>query len=139
MHSIVKIGKTVTSDINKIMIPVLRKVLPSLMAQDIVGVQPMQGPIGQTMSMNMKTDNGYILFKNYPVLIHNMLAVHTAIRPFMRKNQLEPNHHYRPWLEEHIGAQGVEWDWKIHSVNGNLLAIDFANQEMATLFELTWP
>jgi len=128
-----------TSNNRKIIMPIIRQLDPQIHAADIIGVQPMQGPMGQIMSMNMITDNGYILFKNYPALTHNMIVAHTAIRPFMRKNQLEPNHHYRPWLEEHIGVQGVDWDWKIHSVTGDLIAIDFANQEMATLFELTWP
>lgn len=23
----------------------------------------------------------------------------------------DPNDHYRPWLEEHVGRQSVDWDW----------------------------
>lgn len=23
----------------------------------------------------------------------------------------DPNDHYRPWLEEHIGKQGRDWNW----------------------------
>ena len=68
-----------------------------------------------------------------------MKIAHISIRPFMRKGDAEPNEHYRPWLEENIGQQGVSWNWKIHSVNGNLLAIDFATEEHAILFELKWP
>jgi hypothetical protein len=64
-------------------------------------------------------------------------VVHTAIRHFMHDNW-EPNDYYRCWLEEHIGIQSNSWDWRIHSVVGNLLAIDFADKEDATLFELTW-
>lgn len=111
------------------MLPMIRRIIPSIVAAEIIGVQPM-APF---------TDYKYLLFKDYLEVVSNMISVHTAIRPFMRENQLEPNHHYRPWLEEHIGVQGLDWNWDIHSVNGNLLAIDFANQEMATLFELTWP
>jgi hypothetical protein len=40
-------------------------------------------------------------------------------------------------MEEHIGKQGVDWNWRIHKID--LLAIDFADKEQATLFELTWP
>lgn len=31
-------------------------------------------------------------------------------------NQVEssdPNDHYRPWLENNVGRQGWDWDWKI--------------------------
>ena len=27
----------------------------------------------------------------------------------------DPNDHYRPWLEEHIGKQGWDWNWGISS------------------------
>ena len=23
----------------------------------------------------------------------------------------DPNDHYRPWLEQHVGRQGWDWDW----------------------------
>jgi hypothetical protein len=39
-------------DLAKIMLPMIRKVAPSLIAQDIVGVQPMQAPVGQVFTMN---------------------------------------------------------------------------------------
>jgi hypothetical protein len=42
-------------------------------------------------------------------------------------------------MEEHIGKQGVDWDWRIHAVSNNQIAIDFVDEEKATLFELTWP
>jgi hypothetical protein len=25
----------------------------------------------------------------------------------------DPNDHYRPWLEKHVGRQHLDWDWKI--------------------------
>lgn len=37
-----------------IIIPMIRKTLPSLMANDIVGVQPMTGPSGLIFSMKAK-------------------------------------------------------------------------------------
>lgn len=51
----------------------------------------------------------------------------------------EPNIHYRPWLEEHIGKQGVDWDWDIISIASDDLVIFFDKKEHAVLFELTWP
>lgn len=38
----------------KISIPQLRKIMPSLIASDIVGVQPMTGPSGSIFSMNSR-------------------------------------------------------------------------------------
>ena len=68
-----------------------------------------------------------------------MQISYTALRPFMRRGEAEPNIVYRPWLEENVGYQGVDWDWKIHSVTDNTLSIMFSNRESATLFELVWP
>lgn len=62
-----------------------------------------------------------------------------SIRPFMRPNDLEPNYHYRPWLEEHIGVQGKDWNWDIASAQDNLLCFMFSKSEYCVLFELTWP
>ena len=28
----------------------------------------------------------------------------------------DPNDHYRPWLEQHVGRQGWDWDWRIGKV-----------------------
>lgn len=108
----------------------IRRVVPSLIAAEIVGVQPMTG---------FWESSETILFKSHPRIISKMISVHTAIRPFMRSGDREPNDHYRPWLEEHVGEQGVTWNWDIHSVNGNSLAVYFAKEDHATLFELTWP
>jgi hypothetical protein len=62
-----------------------------------------------------------------------------ARRPFMPPGSTEPNDRYRPWLEENIGIQQIDWDWDISSHDFNILEIYFVTQEHATLFELTWP
>lgn len=51
----------------------------------------------------------------------------------------EPNYHYRPWLEEHIGEQYVDWSWEINSAINDTLRVHFERKEDAILFELTWP
>ena len=28
-------------------------------------------------------------------------------------NSADPNDHYRPWLEKHVGKQCRDWDWRI--------------------------
>lgn len=29
----------------------------------------------------------------------------------------DPNHYYRPWLEQHVGRQGWDWDWRLFGNN----------------------
>lgn len=53
--------------------------------------------------------------------------------------EFEPNEYYRPWLEEHIGKQGVDWNWDLCRNDLDMLQIEFANKEHATIFELSWP
>jgi len=140
MHGIWKIDIPTMSDFQKIVIPVIRNVGWITIADIIISVQPMAKPTNSLFHIlkNRHVDYEYILFKGDPI-ISNMIVVHTAIRPFMRNKDPEPNEHYRPWMEEHIGKQGVDWNWKIYTVVNNELAIDFADKEQATLFELTWP
>jgi hypothetical protein len=28
----------------------------------------------------------------------------------------DPNDHYRPWLEEHAGRQGWDWNWRMGTI-----------------------
>lgn len=56
----------------------------------------------------------------------------------MRSGDPEPNDKYRPWLETHVGKQGVAWDWKLCFTDIDSLEIQFAKEEYKILFELTW-
>lgn len=71
--------------------------------------------------------------------IKKIQHTHTATRPFMKYGDREPNEYYRPWLEENVGKQAVDWDWDLSSAGLDILEIYFVTQEHATLFELTWP
>lgn len=44
--------KKVTGDLPKIMIPMIRRVYPELLAKEIVGIQPMTGPVGLAFALN---------------------------------------------------------------------------------------
>ena len=67
-----------------------------------------------------------------------MEIVHTSIRQFMPPGHEEPNIHYRPRLEQHIGKQGVDWDWDLCRTDIDSLCIMFNDTNSATFFELTW-
>ena len=37
--------------LNRVILPVIRRVMPTVIANEIVGVQPMSGPVGQILSL----------------------------------------------------------------------------------------
>lgn len=54
----------------------------------------------------------------------------------------DPNDHYRPWMEQHVGRQGWDWDWGIANtdLSENRLTIKFRRKHAshATIATLRW-
>jgi hypothetical protein len=54
----------------------------------------------------------------------------------------DPNDHYRPWLEQHVGRQGWDWDWGMidNDAAENRLTIKIrqAKAQYATMIALRW-
>lgn len=54
----------------------------------------------------------------------------------------DPNDHYRPWLEKHVGKQGWDWQWGMANTDAteNRLTIKIRRKysEYATLAALMW-
>ena len=54
----------------------------------------------------------------------------------------DPNDHYRPWLEQHIGKQGWDWNWGMGGMDAteNRLTIKIRQKyaEHATIAALRW-
>ena len=54
----------------------------------------------------------------------------------------DPNDHYRPWLEKHVGRQGWHWDWEIMNpdISSNTLTIRIRRDKAryATLAAIQW-
>ena len=46
------------AQLNKVILPVIRRVMPTVIANEIVGVQPMQGPIAQIHTLRVKYNAG---------------------------------------------------------------------------------
>src|SRR6056300_1715112 len=47
--------------LNRVILPVIRRVMPTVIANELVGVQPMTGPVGQIHTLRVRysdTDNG---------------------------------------------------------------------------------
>jgi hypothetical protein len=114
--------------------PIISRIIPSTIAAQLVGVQPMSMSAGNIFRIRWNN-----LIRKYPPFMSTMVYVHIATRDFMPKGAGEPNEHYRPWLEQHVGKQGVDWNWNLNMNIVDLIDIGFANKEHATLFELTWP
>ena len=54
----------------------------------------------------------------------------------------DPNDHYRPWMEEHVGKQGWDWNWGLgnNDAADNRLTIKIRrkHEKYATIAALKW-
>lgn len=54
----------------------------------------------------------------------------------------DPNDHYRPWMEQHVGRQGWDWNWGManNDASDNRLTIKFRkkHRESAMMAKLLW-
>lgn len=52
----------------------------------------------------------------------------------------DPNEHYRPWLEENVGKQGLDWDWSLNAGDLETLIIRFVKgkEHLAVQASLMW-
>lgn len=57
-------------------------------------------------------------------------------------NSSDPNDHYRPWLETHVGKQGWDWNWGMvnNDVVENRLTIKIckSKSKYATIAQVLW-
>ena len=61
---------------------------------------------------------------------------------FEYADSADPNDHYRPWLEEHVGKQGWDWNWGMGGMDAteNRLTIKIRQKyaKYATIAALRW-
>ena len=54
----------------------------------------------------------------------------------------DPNDHYRPELERHVGEQGLDWQWRypVNNMADTQIGIEFApwTRSWASYFALKW-
>jgi len=58
-------------------------------------------------------------------------------------NSADPNDHYRPWMEQHVGRQGWDWDWRVgpsvdETKNYLTIKIRRKHAEYATMAAMKW-
>jgi hypothetical protein len=60
----------------------------------------------------------------------------------MLTESADPNDHYRPWLEQHVGRQGWDWNWGMGGMDTteNRLTIKIRQKyaQHATIAALRW-
>lgn len=72
-------GSTAAGNIatlNKVILPVIRRVMPTVIANEIIGVQPMTGPVGQIHTLRVR------YAENVPAAGNGMTAGTEALSPF---------------------------------------------------------
>jgi hypothetical protein len=63
------LGTTTAGNIatlNRVILPVIRRVMPTVIANELVGVQPMTGPVGQIQTMRLRYANSVTPTAAYP-------------------------------------------------------------------------
>jgi Major capsid protein Gp23 len=70
-----------TIGLNKVILPAIRRIMPNLIANQIIGVQPMSGPAGQIFTMKMRYDD--------PELINYLIEHMPDLYKFVQENKLE--------------------------------------------------
>lgn len=111
---------------SSVLLPMIRKVMPALIAQDIVGVQPMTGPTGSIFNVNPK-------YLKYEVLDTSWQSTcpfgHTAIQ-----TNVEIAH----WIEQ----QPVHmWKYIDLEKDGRTFALNtyfFVSNELLTWLRMRW-
>ena len=71
-------------------------------------------------------------------MMSNSVFVTSVRKPFMYNDTPDPNDSYRVWLEEHVGKQGIHWDWELSRSDINTIDIAFIDKELAMLFTLVF-
>jgi len=71
------------------------------------------------------------------------IMVDSKGRPITQEvDSADPNDHYRPWMESHVGKQGWDWDWGLNGndVESNTLTIKFriGKTKLATIAAMRW-
>ena len=61
---------------------------------------------------------------------------------YVKLESADPNDHYRPWLEQHVGRQGWDWNWGMshNDVVENQLTLKIRNSraQYATIAAMRW-
>src|SRR6056300_1682274 len=74
-------GAGSVATLNKVMLPLIRRLMPSVIANELVGVQPMTGPVGQIHTLRVR----------YSETADGVTAGTEALSPFALASQYSGN------------------------------------------------
>jgi hypothetical protein len=113
----------------KILIPNIRNIHPGLIARDIIGVQPMSGPLAQIFSMIWGEDSTKVIFKNV-----------TRVGQHWNVQIICPGLKGRKKMFAWIYNNMDNTDYWIHDheYNPNILWVNIYNEEALLAFKLAW-
>ena len=127
--------------LNKVILPLIRKTMPNLIAQSIVGVSPMIGPVFQNYTMKFKYDTFRINLKQGHFKV--FLRLYNRRKFTTHKDILAANYHWvdlkeysksipaKHWCIDNFG----EYSFIFDSMYSRFY---FENKEDCAMFTLTW-
>ena len=128
------------SSLNKVILPMIRRVMPSVIANSIIGVSPMTGPIGQIHTMRYR----------YGKSIADPIKLNNAVyAKFVRLNNRKKTHTHQSIIDagyypcnKYMGWECREWCDNMYGKNGYIEGHDgyiyFENKDDYTFFIMRW-
>ena len=113
------IGYTASTNVGKIakvMLPLIRRVMPTVMAYDLVGVQPMEGPVALIRTMRFK------LVDTSPADGTGYIAGQEALSPYVKGCWYSGN--------ESITEPGGAGTAKLEAAPGNRMQVEYLTQRV---------
>jgi hypothetical protein len=130
------------SSFDPVILGVMRKAWPQLIAQAIIGVQPMSGPTGRIFN----------LFSRYRITKFKMSK--ERFKWFLRLNDRKQQHHPEEFIKakyplitltkEQIDRRAEIWDWcddnigKHRWCHNDYDLIAFCDEKYVMLFQMVW-
>jgi hypothetical protein len=102
-------NSTMVAQLNKVVLPVMRRVMPTTIANELVGVQPLSGPYGQIHTMRVKYAD------TIPTGGSGVTAGDEALQPFSIAKYYSGN--------ENVSAPGAAATANLEGKPGNRLSI----------------
>lgn len=118
----------------KIIMPLIRKVMPTIIANDIVGVQPMTGSSGDVFKVGRISRWKRFWWRLRDLywrwLPGTVITIRTSNRPF-------PGSEIREWLETNVGTRYWSWNWQA-TLRGVEIKFAPGKGKWATMMAMRW-
>lgn len=124
------VTQTGTEDFRKVVMPMIRRILPGVIANDIMSAQPMTGPTGHVFRMNFPTyEYKNIMVEVTKVDLHWNCDLDLDGKP-------DRVHAVMEWVKENIPAGEYWWYAKPHRAYN--LYVNVYDKDVALALSLRW-